>query len=399
MEKKSDFRSDIITFFVALYADILSVNTILVCISPSFTGVMALMYVIVALGIVACVFLGHNNFRWSKSICYATMLVIFAYLFRGPQSSAQPIFIFSQVVLALLISQVKINSKKFLFYLMTIPAFGIFFIAQLFRLKIEEDGSIGMGTSYSFIIPVVANIVYYFQVFRKEPNIPKIQYVLTMCITLINLVYMFHLIVFGSRGVLLCLLFVLLLIFLFDYDINTCSIKKRSKWSTVYIILGIVLVLNIWDFIRLLDNLLRTFNIEVYTLTRTIEFGEAEDVMTGRSDLFDRAWKAFLRKPIFGYGMLTFEANTNGDWPYVHNFVLQFLYDGGIVLTTAFLLPIIKNLISLFRRCTENYYCLVLTMFAATVPGALFSHDLWHQPALWLFFGIAFNFKSLNNYE
>lgn len=399
MERPSNYHNSIITFFVALYADILSVNTILVCISPAFTGVMALMYILVGLGVAACIVAGRNNFSISKSIVFAIMLVLLAYLFRGANSSAQPIFIFSQVILALFIAQVKIDAKLFLLYLMTIPAFGIFFIGELFALRIEEDGNIGMGTSYSFVIPVVANIVYYFLVFRKEVNIPKWRYIFTIGITLINFVYMLQLVIYGSRGVLLCILFVFLFIFLFSYNKDTLSLKQRSKRSVLYMILGFIAIEYSWDILRMLDNLLRMLNIEMYALTRTIEFGEAQDVMTGRSDLFEWTWKSILQKPIFGYGMLTFEANSGGAWPYVHNFVLQFLYDCGIAFTLVFFYPIIRNLITMFRKCSEGYYMIILAMFAATIPGALFSHDLWHQPALWLFFGMTLNFKLLNNYE
>lgn len=386
----------LLSFIVALYADILSVNTILVAINSAFTGVMSLLYMVVLAFIIVCVIINpKSEFKIDGKIVMLCAVVVFAFTLRGSHSTALPIYFFCQVLLALLISQSRIDVNKFLFFVMTIPVFGIVFLSRIFQLSIEEDGSIGMGTSYSFVIPVVANIVYYFLVFKKKEYVSTRFRLIVYAISVINIIYAYNLVTYGARGVLLCLVSALLIIMLFDYDNNTCKIKSRSKWSILIFAAIIVFAINIWDILAILNDVFISFGVENYALSRTIEYGQMGDAMTGRSDLFALVWREFMKEPLIGHGMRTFEANTGGYMPYPHNFFLQMLYDGGLLLTITVLGPVIWSLSRLFKQCNLSSYLLVLMLFCSTVPGALFSHDLWSQPVLWLFFGFSLTYNNI----
>lgn len=95
----------------------------------------------------------------------------------------------------------------------------------------------------------------------------------------------------------------------------------------------------------------------------------------------------FVKKPLFGHGIKSFEYYTGIVYP--HNFVYQMLFDIGIIGTLIIIVPLLSSVIKIFKRIGDYENSTVLiALICASVPGALFSGDLWLNPLLWLTFSL-----------
>ena len=81
---------------------------------------------------------------------------------------------------------------------------------------------------------------------------------------------------------------------------------------------------------------------------------------------------------------------------YPHNFLLQLLYDGGILLTIPVIYLVVGGILNWYKFCSEDEFTVISALLLMSVPGALFSGNLWENNRLWLSFAalIVFSAKS-----
>jgi hypothetical protein len=140
--------------------------------------------------------------------------------------------------------------------------------------------------------------------------------------------------------------------------------------------------------LSLIEGELSKNGIEIEAISKMIRLQDEDgDLSNGRNYLNTLTWDGILASPLLGNGLDQFDNNYPGE-SYPHNFLLQILYDGGIWLFLI-LSPIFIRSIKFLRSRTYNEYAMYMTLFFASVPGALFSQDLWAIPILWMFFGLS----------
>ena len=98
-----------------------------------------------------------------------------------------------------------------------------------------------------------------------------------------------------------------------------------------------------------------------------------------------------FEQPIIGYGMKMSSVVSNGQYPYPHNYILQMLFEGGIIFAVY---PVIISLriifVTLLKKSDALQYELLLVFLLCNcIPKLLLSGDMWMQPILWLWLGIA----------
>lgn len=149
----------------------------------------------------------------------------------------------------------------------------------------------------------------------------------------------------------------------------------------------------------MISNYLAQFDISLNVIDKFLRLNNAGDMTNGRDDIDKVAWEGIWNSPIIGHGTSQFDKYTGLGYP--HNFILQMLYDGGIVLASIVFIPIARSLLQKKRLISEEEFILLLCLFFASVPGALFSGDLWNSIVLWMFFGFVVAKESVyinNNY-
>lgn len=379
------------TIFVALFCDIKSINYALTYGGFVGEGIMAILYpIVVSIIFIVALMRGMLNFK--NSYPYALFLILYLLCFYGittnfiGESYVSIQFFFIFVVCAFLIPQIStVNTKLLIKLIMCFPFFAVFRLNEIFSITNIWLNEISMDASYSFLLPIVANLVYLRFKFKGETKIEKF---ITLIFSIINGIILGYILLFGSRGPILCILS-LLLFWYFCEHTGERGIKIRTK-KIFYFVICFMIVLSFGQIlISGIVNFLDSYGITITALNKMTSLGDDGDFSNGRSDLYTLAFKGFIDSPIIGNGLDRFGINYPGS-SYPHNFILQALYDGGLLLVIVLIFPLLYRLFSFFKRCSFDEYVVFSMLFFASVPGALFSQDLWSNCVLWLSFGLLF---------
>ena len=163
------------TLAVALFADIRSVNWALVHGGFLSEGIMNTFYPLVIGVIISSAFLLSGKIFSRKGNSYAYYVIsyiVFSYLFTlfflGTPRISLSMF-FALTVFAFLIPLFcHIDARFFVKAIMFYPFFAVFRMDSIFEMTTDWQNFMNMDASYSFLVPVIANIVYLFFYFKEE---------------------------------------------------------------------------------------------------------------------------------------------------------------------------------------------------------------------------------------
>lgn len=361
-------------------------------------GMLGLMY-LGCIGLVVCVsiFSGFFSVRhMPKSILLIECFLIAFYIFSNstlPESHTPTnIFVLFTLIAFFLPSVVEVDVRIMLKSIMLLSAPGIIRINAIVAPLVFNSDRLSMGFSYALLIPSLVSIVYIIFYFKDESVFQK---ALTIILSAISLVFLFFLVSLGSRGPVLTIILLLLFIYVFKYNQSQGGIllnKKKGILLFLIIIIGYALFVPILEY---LQSLLASYDISIAFIDRTIKQSiNGEGIDSGRDILYVLAYDGIMSRPIFGHGFDQFENNTG--WVYPHNFIMQLLYDGGLLLFSVLIIPVIRSIVTWFKQCCFEQYVLIVVLFFLSVPGALFSHDLWAIGPLWFFMGATLMNNKLN---
>ena len=118
---------------------------------------------------------------------------------------------------------------------------------------------------------------------------------------------------------------------------------------------------------------------------------EVDDIANGRSEINEILYEAIAEKPIYGHGLRTFASYTNNKHPFPHNFILQYLFEGGILFA---LLPIYLSLRPVFlvllgRIKEKSSYIIMSVLVCQCFPKLLLSSDAWQGTAIWMLIALS----------
>ena len=149
--------------------------------------------------------------------------------------------------------------------------------------------------------------------------------------TLIFIICLYALLITGKRGPFLFAVAACV----FTYYVYLSN-KPRSRLSRLVVITTFVAILA--------TVVLTVFPSKFSTITRLVDkMGDDEDMTTGRTILWERAFGLFKKQPITGIGYKQYYANFHAD---VHNVYLQLLTETGII---GFIIVILLFGIVLYR--------------------------------------------------
>lgn len=263
--------------------------------------------------------------------------------------------------------------------LLAIPVFPELFLKA--NIGINYD-AVSMSTSYD-ILPIVLVGVIHFIYFRKESTvIDKILYVISFLFT-------FSLIRMSYRGALVALVVAVAFALYFQKKQN--SIKKQLL-LIMFSFVGAICVVYYGELLSATSDLLHGLGIRVAFVDKSLYLLSSSRTDHGRLEVWRQAFNGFLNSPVIGHGMATFQYYTG--YPFPHNFILEFLYDGGILLFFPIMYIFIAALRRLFqRRWEEDRYrfAFVLMIGCISVTRGLLSAESWRIVLLWLFIGMALN--------
>lgn len=369
---------------VALFATTPTLNMIVTRSYPNLIGLMSILYLFSIVLIIVSYVKRKNKLEkpgLSFWILLGAILVAF-YHSRGSSihSSLKTSLFFMFTIIPFIIPQlVEVDAKKMIMAMAILPVFGVFYIPSIFLAG--DSGLIAMDLTYSFLLPVISALVYLFVYYKEEDaDVKKVM----LPIMIVNFVYFFFCFLYGSRAPSLSVL--LCLIFLLCTSISNKSVGYRFKigtWFWLIIIIGIAM--NFGDFLSFVTNVFSQAEIDSSALEKMNDLYKSGNLSDGRDAITEDAIRGISLSPIIGHGLSASEPFTGYQYP--HNFVLQLLLDGGVILFLVVMVPMVFCLINGKKQYCLDEYALVCVLFFGSVPGALFSLDIWENPRFWLFMG------------
>lgn len=386
------------TALIAYFIDIPALNAIFISLLPSLSGrLMVLMYLFSGLLFVLFVCLSlKRKRRVNFKLLILIIFVICGYLLTlvsTPYTDLNWVNFSIYTILSLLfVLLFQVNTKLLLQCIMTFTAIGFFNINAIFVTSSNLYETITMGVSYAFMPTIIAAIVYCFIYYKEDSFKYKI---INGIVLIINLLYFLKIIQFGSRGVVLSLLSCVLFFFCFKYDEKKEKVCLKSYKAIILAIIFAFFVMNLWSVFEYISNLVESAGFHINAINKFFRLmdSSSNDITNGRLAIYMKTINGIWQSLLWGHGYSTTQHNLGIVYP--HNFLLQLLYDGGIVLTTPIIVLSIKGAYSWYKSCTKNEYAIVVALFFMSIPGALFSGNLWENNRLWITLAVLVCFSTL----
>lgn len=377
-----------LNIFGAFYLNIPIINVIVTRLVPALTGfAMAGLYAVI---ILLLFLLQRNSINALlrvkvKYLLFLSGYILIAYLisFSTGFCSLSPVELLVYVLVPiLLISKIDFSYDAVIRYCPVISAFGIPFIRLIFQ---TESHSISMGLSYAFLPAIIFSLVYLF----SDRSNKAVSF-----FSLLNMLYLIVIVLYGSRGPILSAMVCVLLYWLIKQKQGQASII----WKRVFLLIIVILLCMyfFWDLVQFTNNVLLSVNIKATFLDKLLILREMNDLSNGRGYIYKVTWELIKEKPILGYGIGTFDHYTSLEYP--HNFILQLLFDLGSVGLCLVLIPVIFGSFSLLDNTRYDLHY-IIAVCCSSIPGALLSNDLWKNVLLWLSFAMLIRHKKRKKYE
>lgn len=382
VDQRSNQREVYESILIALFINVPAINIIIASIIPSLSnGVMAILYLLLICLFLFDYFLNYIKRLRIERITSAMVMftIIIAYVLTwikiGNQLSILNLVIYVFLPL-LIISKMDINGELIIQFCVLIPVIGVPFFQKVFQ---QTNNSISMGLSYAFLPAVVFASSYLLTCVRKNK--------LITIVALVDLIYFVLIFLYGSRGVVLSGFIAVFILWLVRKKINLEYDPYFGLKIICISVVAIIIVIFRWQIIYFLYDFFSGKGITVEFFDKIIRLQKLGGVDNGRSDINKVFLAEFVKKPLFGHGIKSFEYYTGIVYP--HNFVYQMLFDIGIIGTLIIIVPLLSSVIKIFKRIGDYENSTVLiALICASVPGALFSGDLWLNPLLWLTFSL-----------
>ena len=395
--KKKSYTILLVTIALAFFINIKGVNIILGAMLGlnEESGFMSILYSsnIIFLYVLSLYIYGIRNLN-KKVIIYISFFLAWyfytKFFIQEPRISITFFMVFT--ISAFLIPSIaKVDVKLLLLAIMIIPSIGVFYTSNVFSTEGSLNETISMTASYAFMVPVVATIMYWWFYYKYDGVYMK---TIVILFSMINMFFLYEILSFGSRGPFACLLVLILSLVIFKKKKET-GISVRKTWFAIMIPTVVFISTFFLDIIFSINMLLGKAGLSFNVLDKFVRMRGEGDWTNGREYISKITMAGIIDSPIIGHGVDQFENNTGIVYP--HNFILQILYDGGLLFFVILLIPLLIKLINKGKNCVMDEYILIILFFVISVPGALVSSDLWNNERLWVFFGFIFSTSFVLN--
>ena len=250
---------------------------------------------------------------------------------------------------------------------------GLPFILHDFDLYLTGDL---MAVSYD-VLPLFLAIIIKFFALKARFTWKHL-----ICIVFL-LPYIYFLFVYCSRGVYLALV----LCFLFCNIINGIT-KKRLLFFCVIICIFMIFLINIIPILTSINNFLNAHNISFKIIDKNLRLLKEGDISNGRGNLYLIAIEGINNSFIIGNGIGSFNLKYN---TYPHNFILQIMYEGGVLFLLPIIIPVIYGLYAILvkKNISKNMRSFIAFLFCASIVRLFISYEFWKELFFWMYLSVA----------
>ena len=200
---------------------------------------------------------------------------------------------------------------------------------------------------------------------------------LNLCLFLLNSILI---LVFGSRGALLSLLF-----FIFIYIIIGIK-SKKLKYALFFSfgLLGFFFVPIITSIAQVLDFYeFSTYSLEKFLKLYFDESTTLASSSSGRDDIYAMGLKRIFENPILGspFNSCLFDTGVE----YYHNLFLDFFVNLGFVISMLVILIISYCSYAILLKKDIYFFDFYWILFTLSIVRLMVSSNFWQRPEFWLF--------------
>ena len=199
----------------------------------------------------------------------------------------------------------------------------------------------------------------------------------------ILLPYIYFLLVYCSRGVYLALLLCLL----FCEIVNGITTKKLLIFSVIICIIMILLI-HIIPILTFINDFLNSHNISFKIIEKNLRLLKEGDVSNGRENIYPIAIEGINKSFIIGNGIGSFNLKYN---TYPHNFILQIMYEGGLLFLIPIIIPAIYGFYTILakKNISKNMRSFVIFLFCASIIRLFISYEFWKEMFFWMYLSVS----------
>lgn len=350
-----------------------------------------------ALGIAIISFLIGS--RWSFNIgrhklsivCFLWIGVLYVIsCFRVPNYSYSVDLFLYCFAIGVLIIGLDFDVKNVLTLMTVMSVLILPAYSAIFAYQWESLNQANMGTVYAILIWVIAGMchfIYYRDMWRKLCYIFYIP----------SIVGLYGIIQFANRGAALSLITFVLLILYNRNGKNVENVTKKRIAIILAAVLGYVVILNFNTlFMFLYDILSKVLNTMPSFFVKMNKMIALNDISNGREPVYEAAIAGIKNAPLLGNGIEAFPAYTAYSYP--HNFILQLVYEGGILFCVIPVITIVWVCYKLLFSQIKDKDCQVflILLFVQVIPRFLVSATIWKDKCFWLLVFYTFvNYKKI----
>ena len=311
------------------------------------------------------------------------VLYILTMIFKADFCRLSLIQLIFYAIIPICCINLNFNTEYVLRYSLYLSLFAIFARDKWFDFQYVFLNQANMGSIYPIVTMLIIAIIH-FRFYRPTAN-----KVIKLCY-IYNAYLLVRTLIVANRGAALTLFFCVLILSLYSFDKDKGI--RFSSWKVVFVaVIGVVFGLLLMNnLVGILETIQRFFykyfdNVPSVIL-KMHRYAVQEDIMNGRLEIYQFAWDAIKKSPIYGHGLCTFYNYSKGLYIYPHNFILQHLFEGGILFAFA---PIVLTFnllmdVILGRIKNKGEFIIATMLLCQCIPKLLLSTDAWYNTALWM---------------
>lgn len=349
---------------------------------PAVSTVLLLVATVIIVGL--SVYVGSLHFRVDHFerfvwlMAYLVTLFGLEYIFRNNEVLPQYAYHFCiyGVVPLFIMQYIQDYTRLLKYWCHFAIAIGLMFLADPL-LKYQWSGGY-MPFGFNQMLPAFCGAALMFFYYRKTWAVP------------LMMVFLVELLIYANKGATLtaaAFAVVLFVIFGIQTTKNTGAkaIVRRVAWIS-----GIAIVLFVCfdPLLGFLTGALDYLGISSYALN-SIRYGGIERIIGVRTDIWTDVLTEFMKNPLFGTGIGTYQAHAK---MYPHNVFLEVLNASGFVAAgffAAMLLRSIWGFVTAYKKKDNESLCMVaLLYFMLSFLPMMISLTMWSYMPFWVYWGI-----------
>ncbi len=383
MEKKNYIPS----FIIAYLLSISGINQLMGIVLNKEDGIMMMNLIPVA----GLLFLHFFISDKKQSLNLSKKALLFVYYIVGTivvykyatwQSTIQYIDFIVYCFIPIYVSFYKVDIEKILRFMMLFSVLIIPVSGEFFQSVSEQYETIGMSTTYN-ILPFVIAAAIHFIYYRKKASIWLwLGYGA-------NIYYLVKVITLGNRGPIISIVVFGLLVILHKINKDGTLCKRPGKAILITLSVGIISILiinNIESILLSFDNWLKSMDIELAFVSKSVMKMGHGDLSNGRSDLYAFVIQGIKENYLIGNGIASVCYDSYGMYIYPHNLFLQMWYDVGIIVSLPLLWMVGKSVKKTFFdfSISKDVMAILMLLFSLSIPRLCYSSEFWTNIPFWL---------------